>query len=150
MILFLVTGAGAGYCPRMPGTIGTLMAIPLSVALNRIASTSLPLAFLLWLASVASAIALSTKGAEILGQKDPARIVVDEMAGFLTASFCAPPGIVPLALAFVLFRLFDIVKVYPASALEKLPGGTGIVLDDVAAGFYTLGIIQLLSFGGML
>ena len=61
-----------------------------------------------------------------LGQQDPAIIVIDEIAGFLVAYFTAPFEI-------LLFHFFDIAKVFPASTLEKLPGGAGIVLDDVMA-----------------
>ena len=58
--------------------------------------------------------------------------------------FTAPFEMIPLILAFLLFRFFDIAKVFPASTLEKLPGGAGIVLDDVMAGIYTLVILRLI------
>ncbi len=143
-VLFLVTGAGAGYFPRMPGTIGTLVAIPFSLALNRIAVSNFPLALLIVVGSVLCAIWLSTKGAAILKQKDPQFIVIDEIVGFLVANFFAPPRLTALLWTFLLFRLFDIIKVYPTHSLEKLPGGAGIVLDDVMAGLYTLIILRLL------
>lgn len=150
IILFLVTGAGAGYCPRFPGTVGTIVAIPLSLGLNRLATVSLPLALLVLAGGIACAILLSTKAAEILGQKDPAIIIIDEIAGFLLANFVSPPGVVALGSAFVLFRIFDIGKVYPASKLQMLPGGSGIVLDDIMAGLYTFLILRVFSSLGVL
>ena len=103
-----------------------------------------PLAVVTLIGSICCAIWLSTQGAEILGQKDPGIIVIDEIPGFLVAYFTAPFEMIPLILAFLLFRFFDIAKVFPASTLEKLPGGAGIVLDDVMAGIYTLVILRLI------
>ena len=143
-ILYCVTGAGAGYIPRLPGTAGTLVAIPLSLGLNRVAASNLPLAVLILVASIFLAIWLSTKAANILKQKDPQIIVIDEIVGFVVANFLAPPGLAALLWSFVLFRLFDIGKVFPINRLEQLPGGAGIVLDDVMAGLYTLISLRLL------
>jgi phosphatidylglycerophosphatase A len=145
-ILLLVTGVWTGYLPVMPGTFGTLLAIPLSLALNRLALFSLPLASITLVGFIASSIWLSGKGAAILGQKDPSVIVIDEVCGFMVANFLVPLGAMSLFLAFFLFRLFDITKIYPASKLEKLSGASGIVLDDVMAGLYTLIIMQLLNW----
>ena len=143
-VLFCVTGAGAGYIPRLPGTAGTVLAIPLSLALNRFAAINLTLAILILVASICSAIWLSTKAANILKQKDPQVIVIDEIVGFVTANFLAPPSLSALLWSFVLFRFFDIAKVFPTNRLEQLPGGAGIVLDDVMAGLYTLLSLRLL------
>ena len=143
-ILFLVTGAGAGYFPWFPGTIGTLVAVPLSLGLNRLALTYFPFALFTLVGSILCAIWLSTKGAAILKQKDPRTIVIDEIVGFLVANFFAPPRLLALIWAFLLFRFFDITKPFPADKLERLPGGSGIVLDDVMAGLYTLLSLRLL------
>ena len=143
-ILFLVTGAGAGYFPWFPGTIGTLVAVPLSLGLNRLALTYFPFALFTLVGSILCAIWLSTKGAVILKQKDPRIIVIDEIVGFLVANFFAPPRLLALIWAFLLFRFFDITKPFPADKLERLPGGSGIVLDDVMAGLYTLLSLRLL------
>jgi phosphatidylglycerophosphatase A len=146
--LFVVTGAGAGYVPLMPGTIGTLVAVPFSLALNRIAVSHFPLAVLIVVGAVFCAIWLSTMGADIFKQKDPQFIVIDEIAGFLVANFLAPPRLTDLLWGFLLFRFFDIAKVFPTRRLEKLPGGAGIVLDDILAGLYTLVSLRLLSMIG--
>jgi phosphatidylglycerophosphatase A len=143
-VLFLVTGGGAGYFPRLPGTIGTLVAIPLSLPLNRLAVSNFVAALFFLVGAVCVAIWLSTKGANLLKQKDPQLIVIDEIVGFLVANFIAPARLTALLWSFVLFRLFDIVKVFPTNKLEKLPGGAGIVLDDVMAGVYTFMSLRLL------
>ena len=139
-----MTGAGAGYIPRLPGTVGTVVAIPFSLALNRLAAINLTLAILILIASIYCAIWLSTKAANILKQKDPQVIVMDEIVGFVAANFLAPPRFSALLWSFVLFRFFDIAKVFPTNRLEQLPGGAGIVLDDVMAGLYTLISLRLL------
>ena len=78
--------------------------------------------------------------------KDPQIIVADEVVGFMFANFLAPLRWAPLLLGFLLFRIFDIAKVYPAARLENLPGGAGIVLDDVLAGIYAFVIVQTLLY----
>lgn len=144
LVLLSASGAGAGYFPFFPGTIGTLVAIPFSLALNHLANFSLALAGVTLVAAVFCAIWLASKASEILRQKDPGVIVIDEIAGFLLANFAAPNRPSVLLAGFMLFRFFDIIKVFPASRLENLPGGAGIVLDDIMAGVYTLAIVQLL------
>ena len=84
-----------------------------------------------------------TRSAENLGQKDPGMIVIDEIAGFLVAHFLAPFGVALCFVAFPLFCYFDVAKVFPASGLEKLPKGSGIVFDDFMAGIYTLFVLQV-------
>lgn len=150
VILLLVTGAGIGYFPRLPGTAATFMAIPLSLALNRLTYVSLPLAIVVLVLAVACAIRLSSKGADILGQKDPQVIVIDEIVGFLIANFISAPNYLTLVVGFILFRFFDVAKIFPIAKLETLPGGSGIVLDDVMAGLYTFAIVHLMTWWGLL
>ncbi len=147
-VLFCVTGGGAGYVPRLPGTVGTLVAVPLSIALNRLAAEKFPLASAIVVVSVLCAIWSSTRGAAILGQKDPQIIVIDEIVGFLVGNFLAPFRWTVLFWSFLLFRFFDITKPFPINRLEQLPGGVGIVLDDVMAGCYTFFALRLLLYFG--
>jgi phosphatidylglycerophosphatase A len=149
IVLLCVTGAGAGYFPRLPGTIGTFVAVPFSILLNRLALENFPLATSIIIGSILLAIWLSTKGADILKQKDPQIIVVDEIVGFFVGNFLAPFRWTSLLWSFLLFRLFDITKVFPINRLERLPGGIGIVLDDVMAGLYTFMSLRLLSHFGL-
>jgi phosphatidylglycerophosphatase A len=143
-LLFLITGGGAGYFPKCPGTIGTLVAVPFSLALNRIAVNNLTIAALMLVGSILCAIWLSSKGAGIVKQKDPQFIVIDEIVGFLVANFLAPPRAAVMFSSFLLFRFFDIAKVFPTNRLERMPAGAGIVLDDVMAGVYALVSLRLL------
>jgi len=126
--------------------MGTILAVPISLGLNRIADAMPLLAIGILVCATIGAIKLSTDAAEILQQKDPQIIVADEIIGFLIANFLAPFRFAPLLLSFLLFRIFDITKVYPAAKLEKLPGGSGIVLDDVLAGIYAFVIVQSLLY----
>ena len=71
--------------------------------------------------------------------------MIDEIAGFLIANFLNQPTLSSLILAFILFRFFDIVKPFPAAKAERLPGGFGIVLDDVVAGLYVIVTLYMLA-----
>lgn len=86
----------------------------------------------------------------IFGEKDSAKIVVDEIAGFMIANFAAPERLAPLVAAFILFRFFDIIKPYPARRAERLSGGFGVVLDDVVAGLYSLAVVRIALAWGIL
>ncbi len=149
-ILFFVTGAGTGYLPWFPGTAGTLLAIPLSLGLNRLAIVSLPLSLLTLIAFILVATWFCERGEEIFHQKDCRKIVIDEVAGFLLANFLSPPEVKPFAAAFLLFRFFDIMKVFPATRAEQIQGGVGVILDDLVAGLYTFSILRLLYFWSFL
>jgi len=78
-----------------------------------------------------------------LGRPDPGRIVVDEICGQLIALAFLPGGWVPVGISFALFRFFDIIKPWPIRRLESLPGGWGIMADDVAAGLVAAALARL-------
>ena len=134
----------------MPGTAGTLIAVPLSLALNRIALSSIPLALLTLVAFIVGATWFCGKGEEMFGEKDCPRIVLDEIAGFLLANFLSPEELKPAAAAFLLFRFFDIVKIFPAGRAQRVQGSVGVILDDLIAGLYTFLILHLLFLWGLL
>jgi len=145
--LLVVSGGGLGLLPLAPGTWGTLGAA--AAGLGLLASS--PEAARYWLetclaiALLASIATLTlTAGVERAFGKDPQVVVTDEVAGyFVTLSLVAHPTPAHLAAAFFLFRLLDVVKPWPARRLESLPGGWGVLLDDVLAGLY--GAIVLLG-----
>jgi len=142
----LAAGLGAGYCPRAPGTAGTLLAIPIAWALANL--PALPQLLLLAVA-VPTAAVVCGRAAEADGRDDPGWIVLDEIVGFCFASALLAPTAVSMALAFVLFRLFDILKPPPIRWIERhFPGGWGILLDDVAAGLYARGVLEMLHRAG--
>lgn len=139
--LGVATLAGAGYGPIAPGTWGTLAAVPLWLLL------ALPGSKLLYAAAtvalVAVAIPCATTAERLLGKKDAGPIVIDEAAGFLVTMFLAPVTPTAGLIGFLLFRVFDVFKFYPADRLERRPGGFGIVMDDLASGVYASLALQL-------
>jgi phosphatidylglycerophosphatase A len=92
----------------------------------------------------------ATRVARASGVKDPQFVVIDEVAGQLITLIAVPMAWKSLLLGFILFRGFDIVKPPPVRSLERLPGGTGIVIDDVAAGLYALAVMQIVLHFGLL
>jgi phosphatidylglycerophosphatase A len=78
-----------------------------------------------------------------LGGKDPGVIVVDEVAGMMLAVLAVPPTAVVIVVAFFLFRVFDVLKPFPANASQRLRGGLGVMVDDLIAGFYALVLVML-------
>lgn len=133
-----------------PGTWGSAATVILWwIASLWIPVHAQPLAALL-LAAIAVAIGIpaATAIVRVTGIKDPQYVVIDEVAGQLIALVAAPTTWKSLLLGFILFRGFDILKPPPIRLLEKLPEGTGIVVDDLGAGLYALAIMQLaLHFG---
>lgn len=135
-----------------PGTWGSAATVLLWAA----ASKLLPAGQMTG-ATIAAATAVTVAGipaatrvARASGRKDPQFVVIDEVAGQLIALLGAPLNWKAVLAAFVLFRAFDIVKPPPVRQLEKLPEGTGIVVDDLAAGLYALGGMHLLLHFGLL
>ena len=148
IILFLASGCGVGYLPYCPGTFGTVLAVPLSLLVNRIALTNPWFSAIVLVALTAIAIWVAGQAAPLFGKKDPQVIVIDEIAGFVLANFLTASW-TTLIIAFGLFRFFDIAKTFPAGKLEMLSGGSGIVLDDMCAGLYSFVILRLLSLTGL-
>ncbi|MBI4640070.1 MAG: phosphatidylglycerophosphatase A [Candidatus Tectomicrobia bacterium] len=129
VILFFSTGCYSGYLPLMPGTYGTMVGVCLYLLLSPFFS---PLHYLIitgllfiggvWIAGLAE---------EILGRKDAEAIVIDEIVGFLVTMLFLPKRTTLIVLGFLLFRMFDIWK--PFRRVEQLPGGAGVMLDDLLA-----------------
>ena len=146
----LSTFFGAGYLKPGPGTYASIFAVLLWYIAAQIFSPSrLTLAIATALAALivtAIGIPASTITAREASRKDPGFIVIDEVAGQLFALILTPPNWAHAALALLLFRLFDIFKPWPIRRLEALPTGTGIMLDDVAAGLLALLTGLLLSY----
>ncbi|AKV03326.1 Phosphatidylglycerophosphatase A [Labilithrix luteola] len=138
---------GCGLSPVGPGTVGSLGALPLYFAVR----SKGPLAVLAVTAVVfvvgtwASGVVAETKKT-----KDPQIVVVDEVVGVLIALAAAPMTTAGVVAGFVLFRLFDMTKPFPARRAEKLPGGLGIVMDDVVAGIQAALVIFVLRYAGVL
>ena len=145
----IATALGAGYSPIAPGTCGTAVAVPLAFALQ-----SLPLwqYAILVVAITGLAIWAADRADRAWGSHDNQRIVIDEVAGYLTTMALVDRGHwIPLLVGFVIFRFLDIVKPPPVRWLdENLPGGWGVVLDDSAAGVIGMaGMWALARFGAL-
>jgi phosphatidylglycerophosphatase A len=127
----LATGGGVGYCPLARGTAGSLLGAILCYPL-----ADLPWPVYLGATLLLTAIAVWAAGrvAAELGHPDPPQIVIDEIAGMWVAAIALPATLYDFTAVFFLYRLMDVVKPSGISRLERLPGGFGIVADDVAAG----------------
>ncbi len=140
IIKLTATGLGSGYSPRAPGTAGTIVGIPLFLALSALS----------WPYYLAAIIALGFVAVYICGEaekmfqvKDSQEIVLDEIVGLQFACFMVSPTLVHVIAGFALFRLFDIFKPFPVGLCQELPGGCGVVADDVAAGIFANVVLLL-------
>ena len=142
----VVTGLGLGYLPIAPGSWGSLGPCAIYLVVATVLPTSgLATNFAMAVVAVLSCIGCVTTGRfaqTAFGKKDPGQCVIDEWAGQAVTLLLLPCGpapygpLVTAGVAFLAFRLFDIVKVPPARQFEKLPYGWGVLLDDIAAGVY--------------
>jgi phosphatidylglycerophosphatase A len=148
----IATFFGAGRLKPGPGTWGSsAAALTWFVLAQYIPATRQP-DVLAGLAAIAVAIGIpaATQVARASRVKDPQFVVIDEVVGQWITLLFAPVAWKTIVAGFILFRAFDIVKPPPVRQLERLPEGTGIVVDDVAAGVYALAVLQLLLHFGVL
>ena len=148
LIKFLATGFGSGLVPFAPGTAGTIVGIPIYLAFSRLSWT---LYFVLVVAFTCLACYVSHQAEGMFGEKDTSLIVIDEMVGFQWTMFLVAPTVLHVFIGFILFRLFDILKVFPAGYFHRrLPGGYGVVIDDVVAGMYAnIAFLLIIKFWGV-
>lgn len=141
-IHFLAFGFGSGLLPKMPGTYGTVAAIPLYLLLAHLSLTWYVVATLLL---IAFAIYASHVTARDLGVHDYPGIVIDEIVGYLLTMMAIPFGWFWIVSGFVLFRVFDIWKPWPIRWLDRrVSGGLGIVVDDLLAAVYAWVVLQIM------
>jgi len=148
----LATVFGIGRLNPGPGSWGSAATVLLWSAVAYALPTSLRTPVLVAAAVLVALIGIpaATQVARASATKDPQFVVIDEVAGQLIALIAVPLAWKTFLAGFILFRAFDIFKPPPVRQLEKLPEGTGIVLDDVAAGFYALLVMQILLRLGLL
>ena len=133
--------------PVAPGTAGSAAGLALFWVIRSTGSLWLEVVVLLVVTMagvVAAAAAEST-----YRRRDPGLIVIDEVAGMLVTLLAVPVGIVGAVAGFFLFRLFDIVKPFPARQAERLPGGWGVMADDLVAGLYAQVLLRLIVWAGV-
>ncbi|PCK08317.1 MAG: phosphatidylglycerophosphatase A [Alteromonadaceae bacterium] len=139
--LFLAFGFGSGLSPIMPGTAGTLVALPLYLLM---ASWHWSLYLLMLVLTSVLGFYLCGRAASKLNVHDHSGIVWDEFVGFWITMFLVPAHWYWVVLGFVLFRFFDIVKPWPISWVDrKVHGGVGIMLDDILAGLAAAGCLHI-------
>ena len=140
--VLLAAWGPCGFSPVAPGTVGTLGAIPLYLVLSRLVTESG------YISVTASLLVIGYWAAERAGKywgvADASPIVIDEVVGYLVALALVPFSWQAVAAAFVLFRIFDVLKPWPASAFDRMKNGFGVMMDDVAAGVWAWGVIAAL------
>ena len=137
---FLSLGFGSGLSPIIPGTAGTLAAIPIYLLME-----PLSLVWYLFAVAVMSIVGFWICGftTRALGVPDHGSIVWDEIVGYLITMAALPPGWLWMVLGFFLFRVLDILKPWPISWVDRnMKGGIGIMLDDILAGVLACGILH--------
>ena len=143
-ILFLSSGTYLGYIPLASGTFGTLWGLPIFFWLS---AQSLWIQVLFIIGSIGLAILLAGQAEKIWNRKDPSQVVIDEIVGYLTAMAGMPFSWTMAVSGFFIFRIMDILKPFPIRKIDQgLPGGWGIVLDDVLAGVYSQIILRILVY----
>ncbi len=139
--VLLAAWGPCGFAPVAPGTFGTLGAIPLYLALSRLSAGA-------YVSVTTALLVLGYWAAEHAGKywgvADASPIVIDEVVGYLVTLALVPFSWQAVAAGFVLFRIFDVVKPWPASAFDRVKNGFGVMMDDVAAGIWAFGAIQAL------
>ncbi len=133
----MATVGGVGYAPVAPGTAGSL----LTALVLWFVPFSRPALILFFLAVTLAGFWAAGRAEQVLGGKDPGPIVIDEVAGMTLTVLAVPLTPATLGAGFVLFRLFDVAKPPPARAVQRWPGGPGVMADDLVAGLYALAVL---------
>jgi len=140
---WIATCFKVGYLPLAPGTWGSIFAILLWWVFIKDLNLyvfGVVIVFFFIIGIVTSNIMIDE-----LDDNDPSHIIIDELVGQWLALLFLPKGLINIAIAFILFRFFDIIKPWPISLIEKLPKGLGVMSDDLVAGFVTLVLIQVVN-----
>jgi len=150
LAVFLATAAYSGYFPIAPGTVGSVVGLAVYAGLRQMAPAT-GLAFSLLEVLVIAAVFFvgiwaATVSERHFGGTDPGPIVLDEVLGMLVTLAFIPVGLAAAIAGFFLFRIFDIVKPFPARRFEALHGGLGVMADDAMAAVYANLSLRLLMF----
>lgn len=141
-ILFLATGFYIGNIPFAPGTFGSIPGLALGFF---VAGLKLPLALACTGLFIAMAVRIAAEAEKLLKKKDPACIVIDEIAGMAVTLVGLPFNLTTVLIGFIIFRFLDILKPFPIRALDQqVSGGVGIVMDDVVAGIFANLLLRLI------
>jgi len=145
LIIFIATGAYSGFSPIAPGTAGSIVGVLVVwLAFGPLWSYSPPLALVVFVATFAISCWIAGRAEVIFQEPDSSKIVIDEVLG-MAATMYGNPLTVPWLLAgFVLFRIFDVMKPFPAGWVDRrVEGGAGVMLDDLASAIYANILLQV-------
>ena len=140
--LFIATCSYLGHVPIAPGTVGSLLGLGVCFLIRL--TGALYLEFLLALIIIGLGVWSAGIAEQYFNKEDPGVVIIDEVAGMLVTLFLIPLTFSGVLFGFLAFRFFDIVKPYPARLLERLPGGWGVMMDDLIAGVYANLVVRLL------
>jgi phosphatidylglycerophosphatase A len=142
-VKLFASGLYSGYIPAASGTAGSLVAILLYYFIPPLSNSHL----LLLTAAVTFVLGVQASGImEKYYGHDPAEVTIDEVVGMWIALLFLPKNILIMGISFLAFRLFDIMKPYPANRFDAMHGGIGIMMDDVVCGLYANLIVQALIY----
>ena len=145
LAVFLATAGYSGYFPLAPGTVGSAVGLLVYAALRWVQSPPQPVSeVLLILALFAAGVWAGTVAERYFGGIDPGPIVLDEVVGMLMTLAFIPVGLSGALTGFFLFRVFDVLKPFPARRFEALHGGLGVMADDAMAAIYANVSLRLL------
>jgi phosphatidylglycerophosphatase A len=144
LAVFIATAAYCGYFPIAPGTVGSAAGLVVYLLVWWTRSPVVEVALIA--ATFVAGTWASTHAERFFGGIDPGPVVIDEVLGMLITLAFIPAGVSAAVAGFVLFRVFDVIKPYPANRLEKFHGGFGIMADDAMAGVYANIALRLLMW----
>ncbi|MFH1415005.1 MAG: phosphatidylglycerophosphatase A [Elusimicrobiota bacterium] len=144
IIRFIATGFFLGEKLPAPGTVGTILAAV--VYFLFIPVTSYPFYWTLLVIMTFIGVLTAGRTEEMMNEIDPPQVVIDEIVGFLVAMAFLPKSAGLVILGFIIFRIFDIMKIYPMNKLQIVAGGLGIMLDDLYAGLITNLILRIIYY----
>jgi phosphatidylglycerophosphatase A len=146
VIIFLATGAYTGYSPVAPGTAGSVVGLIIGYFLAPMWQREPMIFVALFVGAYVPGCLIAGRAEQIFGEHDCSKIVLDEVYGMIATMFLNPLGWPWLLGGFLLFRIFDIIKPFPASLIDrKMPGGPGVMLDDLFAGIYANIVLRMVA-----
>lgn len=147
ILVGIATVGPCGHAPGAPGTVGSAAGVAIFLAVRSVGSIWLEVGVVVAVTCVG---VFAASAAESMYQRrDPGLVVIDEVAGMLLTLLAVPVGAVGILVGFLAFRLFDIVKPFPARQAEALPRGWGVMADDIVAGVYAhVALRVVLEIGG--
>jgi phosphatidylglycerophosphatase A len=143
LAVFLATAGYSGYVPGAPGTVGSAVGLVVYAIVAWIGSPALEAGLIVALFAIG--VWAGTTAERYFGGIDPGPVVIDEVVGMLITLAFLPVGWIGAVAGFVLFRVFDVIKPFPARRFEALHGGLGVMADDAMAAIYANLVLRLLA-----